>query len=209
MTVTHERFVQGMTYAAYKEQMTRNRERLEENERTVELVAADLAFFRALAEALNVLVITEDWCGDAIANLPVLARLAEASGKLELRIFLRDQNLDLADQYLKEGKYRSVPTIIFFTADMRQLGVWIERPAKITAQQNTELADLFATAPELQGVDPDSSPAILPEAARNRVMRFYTEFRTRTRTDADAEVVREVRALVEAGLTRQEAGHGA
>lgn len=209
MTVTHERFVQGMTYIAYKEQMTRNRERLEENERTVELVAADLAFFRALPEALNVLVITEDWCGDAIANLPVLARLAEASGKLELRIFLRDQNLDLADQYLKEGKYRSVPTIIFFTADMRQLGVWIERPAKITAQQNTELADLFATAPELQGVDPNSSPAILPEAARNRVMRFYTEFRTRTRADADAEVVREVRTLVEAGLTRQEAGHGA
>ena len=209
MTVTHERFVQGMTYAAYKEQMTRNRERLEENERTVELVAADIAFFRTLPEVLKVVVITEDWCGDAIANLPVLARLAEASGKLELRIFLRDQNLDLADQYLKEGKYRSVPTIIFFTTDMRQLGVWIERPAKITAQQTTELADLFATAPELQGIAPDSSPAILPEAARNRVMRFYTEFRTRTRADADAEVVREVRALVEAALARQEAGHGA
>lgn len=209
MTVTHERFVQGMTYAAYKEQMTRNRERLEENERTVELVAADIAFFRALPEVLKVVVITEDWCGDAIANLPVLARLAEASGKLELRIFLRDQNLDLADQYLKEGKYRSVPTIIFFTTDMRQLGVWIERPAKITAQQSAELADLFATAPELQGIAPDTSPAILPDAARNRMMSFYTDFRMRTRVDADAEVVREVRALVETALARQEAGHGA
>ena len=209
MTVTHERFVQGMTYAAYKEQMTRNRERLEENERTVELIAADLAFFRALPEALKVVVITEDWCGDAIANLPVLARLAEASGKLELRIFLRDQNLDLADQYLKEGKYRSVPTIIFFTTDMHQLGVWIERPAKITAQQNTELATLFATAPELQGIAPDTSPAILPDAARNRLMSSYTEFQARTRVDANAEVVREVRALVEAGLAQQEASHGA
>ena len=209
MTGTHERFVQGMTYAAYKEQMTRNRERLEENERTVELIAADLAFFRALPEALKVVVITEDWCGDAIANLPVLARLAEASGKLELRIFLRDQNLDLADQYLKEGKYRSVPTIIFFTTDMHQLGVWIERPAKITAQQNTELATLFATAPELQGIAPDTSPAILPDAARNRLMSSYTEFQARTRVDANAEVVREVRALVEAGLAQQEASHGA
>ena len=209
MTVTHERFVQGMTYAAYKEQMTRNRERLEENERTVELIAADLAFFRALPEALKVVVITEDWCGDAIANLPVLARLAEASGKLELRIFLRDQNLDLADQYLKEGKYRSVPTIIFFTTDMHQLGVWIERPAKITAQQNTELATLFATAPELQGIAPDNSPAILTDAARNRLMSSYTEFQARTRVDANAEVVREVRALVEAGLAQQEASHGA
>ncbi len=209
MTVTHERFEQGMTYAAYKEQMTRNRARLEENERTVELVASDLAFFHALPEALKVVVITEDWCGDAIANLPVLARLAEASGKLELRIFLRDQNLDLMDQYLKEGKYRSVPTIVFFSADLRQLGVWIERPAKITAQQSAELETLLSTAPELQGIDPNTSPALLPEAARNRVMRFYTEFQARTRVDANAEVVREVRALVEAGLARQEASHGA
>jgi hypothetical protein len=34
MGITRERFEQGMSYAAYKEQMTRSRDRLEENERS-------------------------------------------------------------------------------------------------------------------------------------------------------------------------------
>lgn len=42
MPITHERFEQGMTYAAYKDQMTRNRERLEANEQTVALAAEDV-----------------------------------------------------------------------------------------------------------------------------------------------------------------------
>ncbi|TMC44499.1 MAG: thioredoxin family protein, partial [Chloroflexi bacterium] len=37
MTIDRSRFDQGMTYDAYKAQMTRNRERLEENEKRVDL----------------------------------------------------------------------------------------------------------------------------------------------------------------------------
>lgn len=48
-----------MTYDEYKAQMTRNRERLEENERTVELSIDDIEFFASFTESLNVLVITE------------------------------------------------------------------------------------------------------------------------------------------------------
>jgi Thioredoxin len=131
MTVTHERFVQGMTYAAYKAQMTRNRERLEENERAVRLEPADLAYFKGLQRPLRVLVLVEDWCGDVINNLPVLARMAEESATLDLRIFLRDQNLDLIDQYLNQGLHRSIPVFAFFDEDMRPIGHWIERPARI------------------------------------------------------------------------------
>lgn len=200
MAVTRERFEQGMTYAAYKAQMTRNRERLEENERTLEIPAADLAFFKDLPRTIDVLVLAEDWCGDVIANLPVLAHLAEASGKLNLRIFLRDQNLDIMDQYLKDGQHRSIPVFAFFADDFRPIGHWIERPAAISAQQGAAMAELFATAPELQGVAPGTSPAQLPEAARNRMMQFFGEFRARTRAQSDAEVVREIRELIAAGL---------
>ncbi|HLY29631.1 MAG TPA: thioredoxin family protein, partial [Ktedonobacterales bacterium] len=109
MAVTAERFAQGMTYDEYTAQMKQNREQFEANEQETTIRPEDVAFFKALPEPLNVLVITEDWCGDALANVPVLGRLARETGTLNLRIFLRDQNLDLADQYLKEGKYRSVP----------------------------------------------------------------------------------------------------
>lgn len=200
MAVTRERFEQGMTYAEYKAQMTRNRERLEENEHTLQLAADDAAFFADLPQRLNVLVLAEDWCGDVINNLPVLAKLAEAGDRLNLRIFLRDQNLDLMDQYLKEGKHRSIPVFAFFDAELRPLGHFIERPDSITVQQQAAMAELFATAPELQGVDPGTSPGLLSDAARERVMQFYREFRAQVRVEADAAVARELRALVAGAL---------
>lgn len=192
MTVTRERFEQGMTLEAFKAQMTRNRERFEENERTLEIAPADLQKFKQLPQTLHVLVLAEDWCGDVINNLPILGRLAEASGKLNLRIFLRDQNLDLMDQYLNEGQYRSIPVFVFFDEDFRELGHWIERPASITAKQREALAELYATAPELQGIAPGTSPGQMPEAARDRIMRFYSEFRAAHRAESDAQVVREL-----------------
>ena len=95
MTIDRARFDTGLTYEAYKAQMTRNRDRLDENERRVDLSKEDLAAFRALPRPVNVLVLAEDWCGDVVANLPVLGRLANDSGKLEMRIFLRNQNDDI------------------------------------------------------------------------------------------------------------------
>lgn len=200
MAVTRERFEQGMSYEAYKAQMTRNRERLEENERTVQLSAEDVAFFAELPQTLHVLVLAEDWCGDVINNLPVLGRLAAESGRLNLRIFLRDQNLDIMDQYLNRGEHRSIPVFAFFDEEFRQLGVFIERPAAISAKQGAAIAELYATAPELQGVAPGTSPGLLPDAARDRMMRFFGQFRATHRAESDAEVVRELRELVAAAV---------
>lgn len=202
MTITRERFEQGMSYEAYKAQMTRNRDRLEANEATVVLSAADEAFFAKLPQHIHVLVITEDWCGDAMNNIPVLVRLARAGGRLDMRFFLRDQNPDLMAHYLKDGQHASIPVFVFFDAAFRELGHWIERPAVISAQQGAALAELFATAPELQGVALGTSPADLPEAARERVIQFFNEFRARTRAEADAAVARELRELLSQALAR-------
>lgn len=201
MAVTPERFEQGMRYEAYKAQMTRNRERLEENEQTVAFADADLQFFKDLPQPLNVVVLTEDWCGDAIANVPVLGRLAAESGTLNLRIFLRDQNPDLMDQYLNGGVHRSIPVFVFFDQDFHELGHWIERPAVVSQMQGKLIGDLFATEPALQGLSMDTSPAQLPEAARMRLMQALMGFRAENRETADREVVRELRELVERGLT--------
>src|SRR5437868_1002722 len=100
MAVSRERFETGLTYDAYRAQMTRNTERFDANEQAVALEPGDLAAFKALARPLHVLVLAEDWCGDVIANLPVLGRIAKESGTLDVRVFLRDQNLDIMEQYL-------------------------------------------------------------------------------------------------------------
>lgn len=207
MSVTKERFEQGLTYADYKEQMTRNRDRFEANEATVTFDPDDLAFFTGLPQSMDVLVLAEDWCGDVIANLPVLGRLAEESGKLNLRIFLRDQNPDLMDQYLNHGQFRSIPTFVFFDADFNELGHWIERPARINELQAQMRRDLFAHDPLLSSFAPDTPLGQLPEEARDRVREAFNRFRTENRNLSDREVVREIRAIIERGVT-QPAGTG-
>ncbi len=200
MAVTQEQFEQGLTYDAYKEQMTRNRERFDGNEATVNLVAADVDFFKQLPQTLHVLVLAEDWCGDVINNLPVLGRLAAASGKLNVRVFLRDQNLDIMDQYLKDGQFRAIPVFVFFDKNFRELGHWIERPARIYALQAEMRSQLFATDLLLSTIAPDTSPSLMPEEARNRLMQALADFRAEHRIETDHEVVRELRAIIEPAL---------
>ena len=147
MSVTEERFAQGLTYEAYRAQMTRNQERFITNEQTVEFAANDLAFFTQLSQPVYVLALAEDWCGDVINNLPVLGRLAEASGKIDLRVFLRDQNLDIMDQYLKEGQFRSIPVFVLFDSNFRELGHWIEHENRGASWNQRRPVPRYSTHP--------------------------------------------------------------
>ena len=200
MAVTKERFAQGLTYAEYKAQMTRNQERLLANEAAVVLEPADLAFFRQLPAPFHVLVLAEDWCGDVINNLPVLGRMAEASGKLDVRIFLRDQHLDIMDQYLKEGQFRSIPVFVVFAPNFQELGHWIERPASVSKLQAEMRDHLFATDPILKNVPPDTPFGQYSEEARTRLMQAFGAFREEHRAFSDREVLRDLRGLIEQGV---------
>ena len=195
MAVTRERFEMGMTYDEYKAQMTRNRERFEANERQVELDADDLAAFRRLPRPLNVLVLAEDWCGDVIANVPVLGRLAAESGKLNLRVFPRDQNPDLMDQYLNQGQFRSIPVFAFFDDEFREVGRWIERPAAVTKLREEKRREIYARNPELGS--PDAPVDQLPEEARTKLAELIAEMRQEMAPFSNREVIRELRAIVE------------
>ncbi|MGH2588322.1 MAG: thioredoxin family protein, partial [Dehalococcoidia bacterium] len=75
----------------------------------------------------KMLVLGEDWCPDVYRGMPVLARIAEASG-IEMRVFPRDENLDIMNEFLKDGEYQSIPTAVFYTKDQRYILHWIERP---------------------------------------------------------------------------------
>jgi hypothetical protein len=194
MAVTRERFLQGLRYEAFKAQMTRNRDRFDVNERRLKLDPADLAVFYGLPRPLHVLVLAEDWCGDVIDNLPILGRLAAESGKLDLRIFLRDQNLDLMDQYLNQGQFRSIPVFVFFDEDFHEIGHFIERPASVTARRAQQRQELFAQHPELGS--PDTPVDQLPEEVRVRLMQEMTRLRDESKAVDNQEVVRALREIV-------------
>ena len=74
-------------------------------------------------------VITESWCGDSAQNLPILAKLASLSEKIDFKIVLRNSNLDLMDLYLTDGK-RSIPKLIVFDGNDNELFRWGPRPVE-------------------------------------------------------------------------------
>ncbi len=195
MTIARERFAQGMTYDEHAAGITKNREQHEANERGLTLTPEELAPFRSLPRPVHVLVITEDWCGDCVANVPVLGRLAKESGKLDLRLFYRDQNKDLIAPYLNQGKYESIPVFVFFDDDFRELGHFIERPASVTELRARRRREIYAGDPAFG--PPDDPPDQLPEDVRARLQQALAKMRAETRPLADREVVKELRAIVE------------
>jgi hypothetical protein len=159
MTISLERFSRGSTYQQWLDGMTQNKERFLQNYEAAQIRPQDVAAFKALASPLKVLVLAEDWCGDVIANVPILAKLAQACGRLDLRIFKRDENLDIMDQYLNQGQFRSIPAIVFFDQQMKEIGRWFERPQiardemaearRRFAAEHTDLPDAGKPVPEM------------------------------------------------------------
>jgi hypothetical protein len=81
---------------------------------------------------LRLLVLAEDWCGDASNTVPVLAHLAEQSAGLELRVLRRDEHPEVMDRYLTNGS-RSIPIVIMLDRHARELGHWGPRPTELQA----------------------------------------------------------------------------
>ncbi|MUK90036.1 thioredoxin family protein [Ornithinibacillus sp. L9] len=91
----------------------------------------DTDFFHKVQQKnLRVIVLTEDWCGDAMLNIPILLRISEKTN-MNVRMLLRDQNLELMDQYLTNGKSRSIPIFIFIDSDGNEVTKWGPRAEKI------------------------------------------------------------------------------
>jgi thioredoxin family protein len=206
MAVTREQFESGMTYEAYKAQMTRNREQVEQNEKDLDLKAEDVQALRNLPQRVNVMALAEDWCGDVVANLPILGRLGqESNGKLNVRIHLRDQQPGEAimSQYLNKGQFKSIPTFVFLDDNFKELGVWIERPDSVTKLREEKRLALYAQHPEWG--DPSKAIAELPEEVRTQVQQATSAMRNETKSFANAEVVRELRELAVNAVAKQPA----
>jgi hypothetical protein len=194
MTLDRARWDKGLTYDEFKAAMTRNQERFAENESRVVLDPETVRTFKGLPHPLRVLVLAEDWCGDVIANLPVLGRILKEQPALEVRIFLRDQNLDLMERWLNQGKYQSIPVFALFDQNFKELGHWIERPASVTERRAQERKRIFAAHPEFGS--PDAPVDQLPEEVRTRLQAELQKMRDDMVPFANAEVQRELRELV-------------
>ena len=130
--VTPQRYSSGFTYQDYISQIKVNKNWFKQIYDNLQLKPEDAEFFRDAVKhpsgPAKMMVIGEDWCPDVYRGMPVMARIAEASG-MEMRTFPRDSNMDIMNEFLKEGKWASIPTAVFYTRDHQYICHWIERPA--------------------------------------------------------------------------------
>ncbi len=81
-------------------------------------------------EKRRLLVLAEDWCGDASSSIPVVQRFVEDVPGLELRILRRDEYPEVMDRYLTNGS-RSIPIVIVLDESFNELGHWGPRPSAL------------------------------------------------------------------------------
>jgi len=124
----NEWFESGLTYGQYVEGMTVNKEEMESIYNKFSLDEEKVDFIKG--KQLRVIVLTEDWCGDALLNNPILMKIADAAD-MDIRFILRDQNLELMDQYLTNGTARSIPIYIFINQEGKEVAVWGPRAAAL------------------------------------------------------------------------------
>jgi len=107
--------------------------------RTARVPAWALQEAAALGQRFRLVVLAEDWCGDASNTVPVLARWAEQTPNVELRILRRDENPAVMDRYLT-GTARSIPVVIVLSHEMDEIGWWGPRPVALQTWTKEHLA---------------------------------------------------------------------
>jgi thioredoxin family protein len=183
-----KRFATGLTWKDYVAQMGDTRARTEDNGQKSKLTDEERQFFGKLGQVRYALMLAENWCGDVHRNSPLLAHICEAMPNCELRVFFRDQNLDLTDCFLNNG-FRSIPVLVFFDKDWNEIGRWIERAHAATGKV------VGIRARTLDTVAPDKTDTMMPE------------YRKQVQAEYDAaggplwrEAAKEVRVLLETKL---------
>jgi len=87
----------------------------------------NLDLLKSIQNEIRILVIGTDRCDDTAGNLPILARIAETTPKIELRILKSDAYARYHEQFKVNGK-RKTPVVLFLSTEHEELCRWVERP---------------------------------------------------------------------------------
>ena len=107
---------------------TLNETRMNRLDKTMDITDENSFKLKSLKGEYIWLVISEGWCGDAAQIMPIVNKMAVESGKIELKIVLRDENEDLMNLYLT-NKGKAIPIVIIIDKETGNLvGHWGPRP---------------------------------------------------------------------------------
>jgi hypothetical protein len=112
----------------------------------------------------RILVLTEDYCIDSVLNVPLVARLVEASPGAELRLARRHEYPGVAERFPGRGGVSRLPTVIFLDQPGGLPGFWSER----SGRDHQWMADFLTRdpMPELKVENGQPAPVLAEWMAR-------------------------------------------
>ncbi len=106
-----------------------NTYRMRRLDKTTELLPELQERLEQVERPMTWLVLTEAWCGDAAQIIPIMKKMADQNELINMRLVLRDQHLDIMDEFLTNGKSRSIPKLVVLDSNsLDVLGDWGPRP---------------------------------------------------------------------------------
>ena len=191
MALSKDKFDQGMTTQEYIDYIKVNKQPFIDIYNGVAVPADTRAFFDGLAEPLNLAVFTSDWCGDAMSTTPAILKLADATDKLNLQVFSRDDELEITNTFLPENRAGTVPVFVTFDAEMGEISRFIETARSLVPQIDA-MDEAIAQEVAAEGVGEDQVRA----AGRGK----RTAYRVGKAQEWGEVILREFQQVVAEGL---------
>jgi len=116
----------AVTYADFLKNARENIELMKARYDDFQFNESDLETLGSIQNDIKILVIGTERCNDTAGNLPILAKMAEASPKILLRILDSDLNAEFHQQFKVNGK-RKTPVVLFLNKEYEELCRWVER----------------------------------------------------------------------------------
>lgn len=107
-----------------------NIQRMKRWDKTVKLSPEIIEVITQIDEPQTWYVLTEGWCGDAAQNLPFINKMAALNEHIDLKMILRDENLEIMDQYLTDGG-RAIPKLFALSTNGDEIFQWGPRPTPV------------------------------------------------------------------------------
>ncbi|MGY5879228.1 MAG: thioredoxin family protein [Candidatus Thorarchaeota archaeon] len=117
----------AITYKNFLKKARENVELMKARYNDLQLTETDLGTLGSIQNDIRILVIGTDRCGDSAGIIPILAKMEDASSKVEVGILDSDANARYHQLFKVNGK-RKTPVILFLNKDLEELCRWAERP---------------------------------------------------------------------------------
>jgi thiol-disulfide isomerase/thioredoxin len=126
MPLTNVKILEGYSTTDYIPLIKVNSEPFQKIYNSVQVPENILNYFEDLEDRLTLVVFHAEWCGDAISTTPTILRLADQTKNLNVRIFNRDEEVDLANEFLPPHRANTVPVIVVLDEEMNEIARFIE-----------------------------------------------------------------------------------